>query len=533
MDRDGSSSQLLQLPTQKHRRPSLVTLLEQLIADVTTSSCANNDNDDDVNNDDDNDGDDDDASVDDVDDGDDTRSDQDDDDAILTNNTRRQQQRLAVIETILRKDYLPIQQRTTIDELVEDFDTKLQKDVHEMITDQDGANYQGLDSNYNTDDEVETILRIFPDLINKRKETKFDIFDNVWDEIDDDDDEDGGNYPIQCLTIMRDENGIAISNLMATPFVHLFAQLAIEFHSFDADTRGGLMIQDKSGNNSIHNLAHSNYPFTVSNEDNHNMDIIRTTEFCRLRRMGLMFDHDITGINLLLLICQHHIFPENSARFLIEWCPVCLLPSGRYNSPLYTIAMEYRQSDLHGGFKYLPAFQFLFEQCIRYYPYKKGISLLFQDIHQWGTDEHITPFAEACSITYRPLKCNSVKRNAIMDVVEDVLARYSGTTPINTMEAILAAAMDPEIHVDGVYFLTRRQPDVLISRMKFSNTNSSSINNNPSTHGQDTKNNNNDISSDGDNGNTIKNGHETNNDDDLNDSKPITADIGKRKRNNY
>ena len=538
MDRDGSSSQLLQLPTQKHRRPSLVTLLEQLIADVTTSSCANNDNDDDVNNDNDNNSDDDDNDDDnddnEVDVDGDTGSDQADDDAILTNYTRRRQQRLAVIEALLRKDYLPVQQHTTIDDLVEDFDTKLQEDVHEMITDQDGDNYSGLNSNYNTHDEVETILRIFPDLIKKRKKTKWDFISDVWVDVDNDDE---GDYPIQCLTIrrvMQDDQGLEVFNLMATPFVHLFAQLAIEFHSFDADERGGLMVKDKDGRNSIYNLAHFQYSYKLETEDYYCMDKIRTNEYNRLREIGLMCIDDITGNNLLPLICCHRIFPGKSARFLIEWCPACLLESGRYGEPLYTIAKKYGTID---GSKYLPAFQFLFEQCIRYYPYKKGISHLFQNVgtvYVNTTHERITPLAMACSPPLHLLKRDPVKRKAIMDVVEDVLSRYSGTTPINTMDAILAAAMDPEIHVDGVYFLTRRQPDVLISMIKSSQMNSSSINNNDhATHGQDTKNNNNDNSSDGDNGNTIKNGHATNNDVGDNDSEPTTTNIGKRKRNNY
>ena len=173
------------------------------------------------------------------------------------------------------------------------------------------------------------------------------------------------------------------------------------------------------------------------------------------------------------------------------------------------------------GSKYLPAFQFLFEQCIRYYPYKKGISLLFQNVGEFGiTNERITtPLAIACRPIYHAMNRDPVKRKAVIDVVEDVLSRYAGTTPINTMDAVLAAAMDPEIHVDAVYFLTSRQPDVLISMMKSSKTDCSSINNDHVTHGQDTENNINDNRSDDDNGNKINNGHDTN--------------IGKKKRRSY
>ena len=47
-------------------------------------------------------------------------------------------------------------------------------------------------------------------------------------------DEDDGEYPIQCLPhAFSMEDGTYICNEKAVPFIHLFAQLAIEFNLFD------------------------------------------------------------------------------------------------------------------------------------------------------------------------------------------------------------------------------------------------------------------------------------------------------------
>jgi len=64
-----------------------------------------------------------------------------------------------------------------------------------------------------------------------------------------------------------------------------------------------------------------------------------------------------------------------------------------------------------------------------------------------------TPFQVACT---------KFKRKDVIDVVEETLARYNPTTPINTMDALLLAAIDERIRFDCVYFLLRRQPDVLM-----------------------------------------------------------------------
>ena len=67
-----------------------------------------------------------------------------------------------------------------------------------------------------------------------------------------------------------------------------------------------------------------------------------------------------------------------------------------------------------------------------------------------------------------------------MRIVEDTLIRSSSSSSsdnspqLNVAEAILTAAVDKDIHLDCVYFLFRRHPDVLVKLLSGSIDNSSS-----------------------------------------------------------
>ena len=491
MDRVGPP--LLQLSRTQQLQPSLLELLEQLIVDVKASSIANGSTDNIAAADNNSDDDDDDAlGFDDYNNNnfydynaDDASTDATDDHYTRRyhwslhgasremKNKQRHQRRLAVLECLLRKEHLPLRQRNLIDDFVDKFHENINSDIHHMITNQRDANtfpagtLIGLDIGRDTHAEVETILRIFPDQIKQGRVTSSIYRDGRWVEIEYEED---GDYPIQCLPLFWDRYGNEVSDTNAIPFIHVFAKLAIEFNSFKKVERGGLSIEDVTNQYTvIENLSRAKFTATYDSEDCGFLDEVRATEFNRLRQMGLMVVDDIREYYyfmtpddireyyyILVLLCEHDIFPENSARFLIEWYPECLIkPSfndrGMCHTPLFTVAWL-------GS---LQSFRFIFEYLIRYYPYKKGISQLFQRRRRWPNHDGKTPLQVACGT-----RCNPLKRKKYMDVVEEVLSQYSGSTPINTMDAIIAAAIDPSIHVEGVYFLMRRQPDALISMIK-------------------------------------------------------------------
>ena len=123
---------------------------------------------------------------------------------------------------------------------------------------------------------------------------------------------------------------------------------------------------------------------------------------------------------------------------MIELDPSSLVQDdGSYWLPLYLSASR---SSMLG-------FRSVFEAGIKYFPNKKGISLLFQTSKRYNC----TPFHFAC---------RRFGYKEVMKIVDDTLIRYSDT-PINVTEALIMAAIDENIHLDCVYFLLRRQPDIL------------------------------------------------------------------------
>ena len=369
--------------------------------------------------------------------------------------------RLLCVESLLRIEQFPVRTCMRIDELVEDYTTQVKEDVHEMMTDQRiGAQYEGLDSDRDTIEEVTAILRLVPEVLQRRKETKWVRFEDFEDEeVDDDEDEDRvrgewvdveneneGEYPIHCLVSVRDDVGHALVNLKAVPFIHLFAQLALEYNSFDDEERGGLLIHDEAGDNILDNLVFRAYKYksNLSEGDCHRIDRVFTNEMIRLRETNLLTVDDIREFDLLLKLCTHRpprYFPHHGSRFLIEWCPNLLV------RPAYTGFIPLYYAAIHS----ILDFRFMFEYMIRYFPYRKGISYLFRTE---GIIVTTTPFE---------LACRKFERKQVIDVIEDVLAEYSGTTPINIVEALVSAVNDPCIHLDCFYFLIRRQPALLSS----------------------------------------------------------------------
>mmetsp|Transcript_63171 Transcript_63171/g.70748 ORF Transcript_63171/g.70748 Transcript_63171/m.70748 type:complete len:110 (+) Transcript_63171:19-348(+) len=61
-----------------------------------------------------------------------------------------------------RKKELPLRTRNTLNGLVKELLSRTKDEIHEMLCDQNEENYQGLDSDRDTEAEVETALRFFP-----------------------------------------------------------------------------------------------------------------------------------------------------------------------------------------------------------------------------------------------------------------------------------------------------------------------------------------------------------------------------------
>jgi hypothetical protein len=354
---------------------------------------------------------------------------------------------LKLISILQRKETYHRRTRKKIDELVKEFLIKTKDDIHDMLFNNNmNMNYNGLDSDRDTEVEVENTIRLFPDVLSS---------------MGDEPGERGHNYPIQRLLYTQhdDDDDELRCNLRAVSFIPLVVRLSIEYECFgfrDQIWRGGLLLEDMAGSNVLHDLMMTN---TMSDDDDESEQQQQQHELfddkCilvmkQLRQMEYFKKEDIETYNLFHTMCNQRVIPPKRFRFLVEWDPTALTqPNDNGYLPLHYAAWH---SNIQG-------FRMVFEYGIRYYPNKKGISLLFKK--NTGC-RHRTPIDFACS---------EHGRDKVMKIVEDILVDYkrlpsldddSATGPYDVVDALINAAIDENIHLDCVYFLIRRHPDVIV-----------------------------------------------------------------------
>jgi hypothetical protein len=157
----------------------------------------------------------------------------------------------------------------------------------------------------------------------------------------------------------------------------------------------------------------------------------------QLRQSGLFRKEDIRRYHLLDELSKKAFFASKRFRFVVEWDPTSLKQTDEYGN----LPIHYAANVLS-----IQGFRMVFEYGIRYYPKKKGINFLFKK-DELGK----TPFQDACKLH---------DRDELMMVIEDTL-NNPNISSLNSVEALLLAAIDDDIHLDCVYHLMRRDPDVL------------------------------------------------------------------------
>ena len=314
------------------------------------------------------------------------------------------------------------------------FITNVKDDIHQMLTDTRGVEegYKGLDNERDTEDEVETAIRCCPEVLTRR-DVRF------------------GLYPIRCLLIMQNSDSKFVCNVMAVSFLPLFARLAIEFHSFDEDERSGLLVEDGNGNNVLHALTAYLLDSSFDAQHHEHVDTTFLAVLIRLRQTGILMKDDIQQYNLLHTLCRHDFcLALRRFRFFTEWCPSSLITSDdRYGElPLHCVVSVLRMA---GGS--LQEFQLILDALLRFYPRWKGMIALFQkDNSGWSSFE---------------MACRKFSRKNVMETVEQAILRYTGTAlSLNIGNALMMAAIDDTISLDGVFFLMRRQPDTMLSMLR-------------------------------------------------------------------
>ncbi|OEU11659.1 hypothetical protein FRACYDRAFT_244778 [Fragilariopsis cylindrus CCMP1102] len=358
---------------------------------------------------------------------------------------QQQQQAINLLKKMIvvleQKETFPFRNRKKINVLIEEFLEKLEDDIHGMFFDNyieaDSDNYRGLDSERDTEEEVEIAVRFFPEVLTRYSENDEDGRQSVY-------------YPIQLLAFTCREGGRAWQcNAKAVSFIPLLARLAIELGLFEEDERGGLLCLDVSeGDNVLYLLTLTGETIVENLEEKYRaIDDKCLQVLIQLRKLGLLKKEDIQRYGLLRNLCREKYFAEKRFRFLVEWDPNVLTQTDE--DGILPIHCQAFSSSIQG-------FRSVFEAGIHYYPMKEGISLLFRK-----DDHDKTPFH---------LACGNFGHEKVMEIVEDTLVGHhhlnddsddDANGPYNIVDALITACIDENIHLDCVYFLLLREPDVL------------------------------------------------------------------------
>jgi hypothetical protein len=370
--------------------------------------------------------------------------------AAADNDAHRRKGRVKLVSVLDRNEEFSFRTRNKIDVLTERFLRDLENDIFDMLCDNGVNDYHGLDSDRDTEQEVETTIRFFPEILSRQKAIVLDENEDDDDDDDDDDEEEEEEveifYPIEFLSFTRQFN-ILFCNMKAVSFIPVLARVAIELGLFEEKDRGGLLRNAYMYGYNVLQRLMCNDTFDRDNPEHRQVDDKYLQVLIQLRQIGCLKKDDMQQYGLLKVLCQSYHFSEKRFRFLVEWDPALLI-----------------RIDEHGYLPFhhasictpIPTFQLFFEYGIRYFPKKKGINLLFRKNNHDGT-----PFQRAC---------NRYGRDEVMKVVDDTLIRYSSssdndndndTPSLNIVDALITAAIDEKVHLDCVYFLLRREPDVL------------------------------------------------------------------------
>jgi hypothetical protein len=165
----------------------------------------------------------------------------------------------------------------------------MEDDFHDMLCDTDLEYDTGLESDRDTEAEIETAMRFFPNVLSRGKE----FTDNDDDDDDDGDDSDDSDedkdffYPIQFLALLCRASDTWMCNLKAAPFIPLIARLTLEsgVFFFGEEERGGLLIQSEDGKNALNYLMFSDRAERHNREHHQPIDDVYLQVLIKLRKL--------------------------------------------------------------------------------------------------------------------------------------------------------------------------------------------------------------------------------------------------------
>mmetsp|Transcript_16013 Transcript_16013/g.44277 ORF Transcript_16013/g.44277 Transcript_16013/m.44277 type:complete len:358 (+) Transcript_16013:133-1206(+) len=331
----------------------------------------------------------------------------------IIHDAEQKQRKLQVLKKV---DDFPITLRQTIadakEEDAEIFLSIVEKRLVDILYGNEG---RGLDCDRDTEVQVETAITLFPQALGEE----------YW----------GIHPPIYAQ----------LAYLKSAPFIPILAELGIKANQFQEEERGGLFYREW---NVLRSLVNDDWREWYDEDDEHQQKLVEANYMFVIRslqRMGILRKEDIADHGLLREMFSRHSFREEAFRCLVDWNPNCFKESCTVKgSNTHSQLSIYRESMFLGEIR---IFRTVFELGMLHYPAE--IAFLFH-----RESDGRTPFDMAC------------ERYGIQNVfriVRDALAirdnqNFDSSTEVWMADALINAASNPAVHLDGVYFLFRREP---------------------------------------------------------------------------
>ena len=281
--------------------------------------------------------------------------------------------------------------------------------------------WYGLDSDVDSEEEVELAIRLFPNILTEG----YFSFSSL-----------NGCYPIY----------VSLMCLKALFFIPLLAELGVELGRFKEKERGGLTCFMKS----VLFQLFSNVILRndLDEELSEKLDEASTAILIRLKEKGLMKKEDIYRFDLTNLLLYRALYKktlriEKRFEFLINWNPSILMECGRGNNLLnhYVCRLCYTN-----------------EGCLRPDTVQR-----FQAIIELGMYHFPTELGFVFHRTTFRLLCERLGTKKVAQIIDIEILRTLEQKN-NTLKALVfAAATNDAISLDGVYTLFRRDPIALMT----------------------------------------------------------------------
>jgi len=391
---------------------------------------------------------------------------------------QQQQQRQKIFSTDAKKAIAILEQKSKfpgpvhemIDEAISDFLTKIEEAVHgpngmifynqdqEYEEGEEGVKRRGLDPELDTEEQVETMIEFFPNVLSARSGDDVEYYPIFW-------------------SMTRPYGGC---NVKFLPFVPLCVELGIRFGRFEEEEeRGGLLAEqylDASGCNALQYIAKCTIGSIYDSGIEHQHQLV--DERCifvlnRLKEMNLFRKEDIREQGLIGHFCttparDGYYFPEQRFRFLSDFDPTTLgTPCLTWTNPdpdstrTRSLMLPIHFAAIMGEFR---RFQVILEAGMRHYPEKLGFVF------------HVNE----CGETPYDMGCKRFGNDIVTTLILDRLlsSECCSCCPDNNISSaeslLLSLSTDDAVHLDGLYFFLRREPAAFLQLLQTGDTINSS-----------------------------------------------------------